>query len=64
MKCLVKSYFRDESGEWHQPGTIANFGRGDAEGYEKRGFIKILETAAVEQPETREVHSQQRRRRQ
>lgn len=64
MRCLVKTFFQDGSGKWHQPGNVADFGPGDAEGYEKRGFVKILETAVVQQPKTREVgHSQSRRQR-
>lgn len=63
MRCLVKTYFKDDAGEWHQPGNVDNFNRGDAEGYEKRGFVKIIETAMVEQPETRVVQIQQRRQR-
>jgi len=53
MRCIVQQYFKDEAGEWHQPGNVENFGRGDAEGYEKKGYVKIIETAMVEQPETR-----------
>jgi hypothetical protein len=53
MRCLVKSYFKDEADEWHQPGNVDNFNRGEAEGLQKKGYIKIIETAAVEQPETR-----------
>jgi len=53
MRCLVTGYFKDESGEWHQPGNVENFNRGDAEGYAKRGYVKIIETAMSEQPETR-----------
>ncbi len=62
MKCLIMAFFKDEAGEWHQPGNVENFGRGDAEGYAKRGCVKILETAMVEQPETRVVKFSRRRK--
>lgn len=63
MRCNVRAFFQDETGEWHQPGTEANFNRGEAEGLEKRGFVKILDTTMVEQPETRVVQAQHRRQR-
>ncbi len=62
MRCIVLQYFKDEAGEWHQPGNVENFGRGDAEGFAKRGCVKILETAMIEQPETRVLQMKGRRR--
>ncbi len=53
MKCIVQSFFKDAAGEWHQPGNKEDFLPEIARDYQGRGYVKIVETAMVSQPETR-----------
>lgn len=55
MKCLVMKYFKDESGEWHQPGNVLDLDRDRAESCLARGNIKIIQTQMAAPPETRVV---------
>lgn len=63
MRCLVKTFFQDDAGKWHQPGNVDEFGPEEARRREEQKFIKIIDTAMVQQPETRVVEARQRRQR-
>ncbi len=54
MQVIVRQYFKDARGEWHQPGNRTDFPDDEVEGLEKSGAIKIVRTAMLEGPsETR-----------
>ncbi len=61
MRCLVMTYFQDESGEWHQPGNVDDIKSGEAVRLERSRAVKIIETAMVEQPEIRVVQMRRKR---
>lgn len=64
MKCLVIGYFKDNRGEWHQPGNVDEFtDPEEIETLRNRGGIKIIETAMVEAPESRVIQMKRRVRR-
>lgn len=56
MLTIVQGYFRDERGEWHQPGNRQEFAEEEALRYSRRGLVTIIETAMLQQPETRVVN--------
>lgn len=62
MKVLVMQYFKDERGEWHQPGNVAEFNDDELRLLIRRGAIKTIQTAMVEAPETRIVQFKDKRR--
>lgn len=62
MKAVAMSYFKDAKGTWHQPGNRDDFEPAEARELASRGFIKIIETMAVEPPQTRVVSMKGRRR--
>jgi len=54
MTGLVIRYFKDARGVWHQPGNKEEFPDRDAEELERSGSIKLIRTAMVGPPNTRE----------
>lgn len=64
MKALVQHFFKDDRGDWHQPGNFDDFtDPAEIEVLEKRGAIKIVKTAMVEAPESRVLQLKRRVRR-
>jgi hypothetical protein len=61
MRAIAMQFFKDSGGEWHQPGSNAEFDKDEAVELERRGAIKIIETAMIEQPETRVVTFRKKR---
>lgn len=53
MKFVVIQFFKDDSGEWHQPGSLVDFGKEEAELYLSRGVIQSYRTQMVRPVETR-----------
>ena len=54
MNCLCLGYFKVND-EWFQPGVKADIADAEAEKLASKGFVKIIRTAAMMQPETREA---------
>lgn len=61
MRAISRQFFQDKSGKWHQPGSSAEFEKEEAVELERRGAIKIIETAMIEPPETRAVTFRKKR---
>jgi len=61
MRAISMQFFQDRGGEWHQPGSCADFDKDEAVELERRGAIKVIETAMLEQPETRVVTFRKKR---
>ena len=61
MIAVAMSYFKDAKGVWHQPGNRDDFEPTEARELASKGFIKIIETMAVEQPETRVINYRRKR---
>jgi hypothetical protein len=61
MRAISRHFFQDRNGEWHQPGSVADFDEDEAVELERRGAIKIIETAMIEPPETRVVTFRKKR---
>jgi hypothetical protein len=51
---LVRTYFKDARGEWHQPGNLTDMEEEEAREAVKRGDIQTYRTQSMEPPETRE----------
>ncbi len=66
MRALFASYYQDKNGIWHQPGNIDELDPAEARELASRGAVRIIETAIetamVEQPETRVVQMRRKRR--
>lgn len=63
MKCICYLYFQDKEGKWYQPGMSCEFNKDEAKELESRGYLKIIETAMLEVPETRIIKFKKRGRR-
>lgn len=61
MRYLVGAFFKDNKGEWHQPGTVIDMEPEEAALWKSRGVIKAYRTQMVTQPETRVVEIPKRR---
>lgn len=53
MECNVITYFKDDRGDWHQPGTLHEFSEDEARKYEKMGALRIVRTQMLKTPATR-----------
>jgi hypothetical protein len=62
MKAHIKQFFQDSKGVWHQPGNIDEIEDTEADELTERGAIKVIMTEMAEQPETRIVYKNKRKR--
>lgn len=62
VTCICNHFFKDAASVWHQPGTKCEFTRDEAGRLQGLGYIQIIETASVEQPNTRNVNFKRRNR--
>jgi acetylglutamate kinase len=53
MRANILQFFKDRNEVWHQPGNIDDINDSEIDELTKRGAIKVIETMAVSQPETR-----------
>jgi hypothetical protein len=63
MKTVSVQYFKDSRGEWHQPGNIVEVEEEESRALVQKGFVKIIRTAMVKEPENRVVSLKRRVRR-
>ncbi len=52
-KYLFHTYYKDDDGGWHQPGTKGIVSDAEGDLLIKRGHAKMIETMTISQPETR-----------
>lgn len=52
MRCVVVKYFKDENGQWHQPGKILDVEEDRAREYQEKRLVSV-QTRMVEPTRTR-----------
>jgi len=62
VRVVSMRYYRGRSGEWHQPGQAFDCAEDEAEELESSGSVRVIRTAMVESPETREIRQARGRR--
>lgn len=62
MRCVSVTYFKDSRDNWHPPGEAMQLSDEEYKEYEEKGFVKLIQTRMVEQPQSRRKGKRGRRK--